>query len=288
MTSITMKLLREPLVQFLCLGVLIFAVDRYVLVTSDDPRRILIDDRRYAELVDIFEEGQSRLPTEEEIQELMVKWAQNEVLYREARSMGLDLGDEMIRQRLILKIRDILFNNLIIELPEDDELRAWFEDNRIAYDRPELLDFEQFLLGDADQARAGRLAAELGSSSRPEEFVDSFRAYGRRPRANLESVFGESGAERLATAAESAWVPVQSDYGTHLARITARYPGEPAVYEVVRAQVAQDWKDAQRKRELSMALSAIVDQYDISYSLSPDVVRESLAAAQTAARTRAQ
>jgi len=285
MKPLISRLFREPLFQFMILGLVVFGVDRYVLENMDDPRRIVIDDARYTELVDIFRENQGRRPTEGEARELMVTWAQNEVLYREALNMRLDLGDEMIRQRLILKVRDILFKNVITEAPPPDQLQAWFEENRSAYDRPELVDFEQFLVTDLDSEAAAALAARLGDAEHPQGYAAAFRRYPRRPLSNLGAAFGDDDGQRLIDGEDDQWMAVESDYGWHLARITARYAGEPADFTAVRARVAQDWLESARKQELANTLSSIVDQYDISYSLSPDIVKDSLQEAEMAARS---
>jgi hypothetical protein len=276
MSDRSLKLLKEPLVQFLVLGALVFAVDQYVIGRADDPRRIVFDDERYQELVDIFVSGQGRKPTEDEIQELIIQWTQNEVLYREALAMDLDKGDEMIRQRLILKTRDILFNNVVAELPPEAELEAWFEANRVAYDRPELVDFEQFLVADLDAESAGDLAIELATEPHPEAYDDAFRRYPHRPPSNLVAVFGEAQAERLLAAPEGSWVPVKSEYGWHLARITQRQPGDPAEFGEVRHQVVSDWLDMARKRDLAAALNAIVEEYDFRYTVTEDAVEGTL------------
>lgn len=279
MTTIS-RLWKEPLVQFLVLGAVVIGIDRYAIGSADDPRRIVFDDTRYRELVDIFNEGKGRKPTEEEIEELIVTWTQNEVLYREALAMGLDKGDDMIRNRVILKIRNILFNNVVTELPPEDQLEAWFEDNRIAYDRPDLYDFEQFLIADADAAAAQALAAELDDAPHPPDYETAFRRYPHRPGSNLVSVFGEDGGQRLLDAELEHWVPVQSTYGWHLARVTRHVPGEPAVFEEVRHAVAKDWLAIHEQKDLSDALAAIVEDYDFRYQVTQEAVAGTLRTAE--------
>ncbi len=272
----------EPLVQFLALGVLVFAIDLFVLGKADNPRRISVNDARYREIVDIFEENQGRQPTGEEVRDLIIKWTQNEILYREAIAMGLDKGDEMIRSRMVLKLRDILFNNLIVETPAEETLRQWFADNRSAYDRPELIDFEQFLASDLDRESAAGLAAELGSDVHPDAYGAAFRQYPRRIDDNLFAVFDAEDAQAMIDAPTGQWVAVESDLGWHLARVTARYPRVEADFDKVRTTVARDWREAARKRELSEALSEIVAQYDISYEFTADLVEQSLASTDPA------
>ncbi|MEO0996357.1 MAG: peptidylprolyl isomerase [Pseudomonadota bacterium] len=281
MTISGARLLKEPLVQFLLLGAVVFGAERYVFVTTDQPQRIVIDDARYRELVDIFQEGQSRAPSSAEMDELILTWAQNEVFYREALAMELDRGDEMIRQRLILKYRDILFNNLIVELPPDDVLEAWFEEHRAAYDRPALVDFEQFLVADRNEREARTLARELGDGRHPERYGGVLRVYRQRPEGNLYSAFGEDGGKALLGAGDNDWTAVQSDHGWHLARITRRYPAEPADFASVRHDIAADWLKQAREREMAATLKEVVDEYDIRYSLSRDLVERSVASRGT-------
>ncbi|MEM9316647.1 MAG: peptidyl-prolyl cis-trans isomerase, partial [Pseudomonadota bacterium] len=70
-------ILREPLVQFLAIGALLFAVERVVALQADDPYEIIVDAGEIASLVRVFTEGQGRPPSEEEVKNLLVKWSQN-------------------------------------------------------------------------------------------------------------------------------------------------------------------------------------------------------------------
>ncbi len=277
MRQTLLRIASEPLVQFLILGALVFAIDLYVLGAKDDPRRILVDDARFQEIASVFEENQGRPPTEDEIGDLIVKWTQNEILYREALTMGLDQGDEMIRSRMVLKLRDVLFNNVIIEAPSDEVLEAWFAEHRANYDRPEFIDFEQFLVSDLESEAAAELAAMLGDDQHPEQYARDFRRYAKRIDDNLLAVFKDADAERLIDAPAGQWVAVESDLGWHLARITTRYPGVEAEFDVVRTAVVRDWREAARKQELAESLSEIVALYDVSYEFTVDVVEQSLA-----------
>lgn len=264
-----MQLLRQPLVQFLVIGTLVFAVDWYVNGRADDPRQIIIDDARYAEIAGIFLDNQGREPSDEEMNDLVVTWAQNEVLYREARLMGLDAGDEMIRQRLILKLRNVLFNRLVAKAPDEAGLRAWFEDNRARYDTPETFDFEQFKVGGAEAGmQAESLAADLGTNPPGEAWRDAVRQYARRPASNLEVVFGEADTARLTAAPIGEWVAVSSPAGWHLARVTQRFDGRLADFEAIRSQVGEDWKAQAQERQLARVLRDIADDYDIRIELS--------------------
>ncbi len=268
-----LSLAREPLTQFLLIGVVIFGLEQWVLDNTETPRRIVVDTEQYQELVGIFQEGQGREPTPEEMQNLIIKWSQNEVMYREARLMGLDLGDEMIRQRLILKLRNVLFSNLITEIPSDEVLAAWFEQHRDAYDRPSLYDFEQFSLpepGTVEVALA--LAEKMNLDPAVEPPAEArLRRYKRRPAVNVTSLFGQGRSAHLLQGPVGIWKAVPADRSWHLMRITKVYPGQPAEFADVRSQVVVDWEDDARKRELTAALGSIVERYEIQVDIKTAV-----------------
>jgi hypothetical protein len=278
---------KEPLLQFLLLGLLLFGVDRIVQGKAVDPRRIVVDDAKYAEIAAQFEEAEGRAPRPEEVPDLIVKWSQNEVLYREARLMGLDQGDDMIRQRLLLKLRNILFSNIVTQPPPDAELQAWFEARREQYDRAARVDFEQFLLpGGIDAARGDALAQAIGSGPAPAEHEAAVRRYYERPESNVFELFGAAEGQRLVAGADGTWQLLRSSQGLHLARVTRRYPLEPARFEEIRPRVAAEFREAQKRVELAAALKEIVDRYDIRVERrrTPDAAEPAASAATLRAR----
>lgn len=262
------SLASQPLVHFLFLGALVFAADRALLERQDDPRVILIDDSRYAEIAGIFQDNQGHAPSEAAMADLTVKWAQNEVLYREARLMGLDQGDEMIRQRLILKLRNVLFNRIDDVQATRADLEQWFEAHRERYENPPTLTIEQFQVSDSENPDAARaLATQLGDGAVPEAFVSNLRRYRKRSEASLQQVFNPVTIASLAAGPDGRWVPIESAQGWHLARVTERQPGSKVTLEQVERQVRTDWQQDAEQAQLAQALTAIADSYDIRIAL---------------------
>ncbi|MCB1740318.1 MAG: peptidyl-prolyl cis-trans isomerase [Gammaproteobacteria bacterium] len=261
------SLASEPLIQFLLIGLVMFiAHDR--LLDGNNPRRIVVDDARLNEIRAIFEEAQGRAPSTQELDDLLVRWVRNEVLFREALKMGLDQGDDMIRSRLILKIRNILFDNLGVETPPDAVLQTWFEENRDAYDLPALYSFEQFRLEDGvDREQAEQLAQTLGSAPPQGRHAAALRRYARRPEVNLSQVFGADDTRRLLSVPDHHWTVLSSVQGLHLARITERFAADPAEFDATRARVMRDWEKSARQLQLARALKKIHDKYDIRYEV---------------------
>lgn len=136
--------MREPLLHFVVLGAVLFAVDHIIAGRADDPHTITVDasvDRRAREL---FRQEHGRDPNAEELHALRRPWLENEVLYREGIAMQLDKGDPAIRDRVIFKMQSLIEAGLRTPTFDEKTLRDWFEKNRAKYDQPSVpADFEQ-------------------------------------------------------------------------------------------------------------------------------------------------
>lgn len=286
-----LTLLREPLIQFLIIGAGLFAADHYFTLQRDDPTQIFVDADRLAWLVEVYQQGQGRLPERAEIDSLIVKWSQNEIFYREARAMGLDQGDEMMRSRLILKMRNILFNRIVQEPPGDDELRQWFELNREKYDVPPRYTFEQFPLADIhNEADVRQLAEELADKSVPEQFASSLREYPRRPATNIQTLFGEAGRGALVAAPVGHWLALRSQQSWHLARVTELHPSIPADFETVKSGVSKEFQEISADLQLVEMASEIAYKYQLHREFDDADLEKILADASnyTPAKTTAE
>jgi len=272
---------REPLIQFLLLGLLIFAADQYALGNRDDPSLIKVGDDQYMELKQIFVEGQGRDPSASEMKKLIIKWAENEILYREALRMGLDQGDEMIRSRIILKMQNILFNNAIMEAPTRQELEEFFAFKRHDYDIPERIDVEQFSAPDITTLQAAdALAQRLDSlAAVPQTYQAALRAISQRPVSHMPILFGPEAATKLAQAPDGHWIGFEQNGRYRLARIVRRYPAEPVELDAVKTRVAKDWQKFRYDIQLADQTRAIAERYSVQMELSPalaDAVRVSI------------
>jgi PPIC-type PPIASE domain len=264
------SLLREPLVHFLVLGLLIFAVDNYMRPPADSRRTINVDMKVENTLVTLFKDGQGREPTPEEVDRLVKRWLLNEIYYREALALGLDQGDEMIRSRLVLKMRDVLLSNLVVDPVSDDKLRAWFEANRKRYDTPERFDVMQFLVADGKsgsrQQAEKLLPVSSGGGAIPKAYANAVRRYTGRTRENIANLFGDSFASELLARRDAGWRVIESRRGWHVARVEAVHPAIPADFQDVRRQVKADYEEAQRTIAAFEAIKEIRSRYTILYN----------------------
>jgi len=99
-----MRLLREPLLHFLVLGGAIFAAHALLSRDAAGRDRVVVTSGRIESLAGQFATAHGRPPDPAERQGLIDDWVREEILCREAVSLGLDREDAVIRDRLRQKM----------------------------------------------------------------------------------------------------------------------------------------------------------------------------------------
>lgn len=259
-------LAREPLLHFLVIGSLIFAVDAVANPAIRTDKTIVVSAEMKNDLVRQFEDARGRPPTESELDTVIDAWLLNEVLYREARTLGLDKGDDMIRERIIHKMRLLIFSNIVVPEPTTADLQAWFDAHHDRYDEPERLNF--FEVRVADPGEAGREHAEqtlqaIRSEAEGNDLRSQVRLYARRPAAAVDKAFGSGFADKLARLPTGTWSLIDADDGWHIVRIDAIEPGKPAAFAEVRDQIAAEWKQEQLRSLARDAVHKLGAHYDV-------------------------
>jgi hypothetical protein len=254
---------REPLVHFAVLGGLLFLIFG---PGEDEPsaEQIVISEGQVRNLAAVFERTWQRPPTEAEVEGLIQDRIDEEVLAREARSLGLDQNDTVIRRRLRQKMEFVAADLMQREPPDDAELQAYLDANPERFRRPGRVSFTQVFLdrdlrGDGLEQDAERLLVRLqaGDPVDPRRLADPSLlapSYDLMTTDEVDRLFGPEFAERLKSLPTGRWVgPVASPYGDHLIRIEERSAPAPARLDQVRAEVAREL-EAERRREAQDAL----------------------------------
>ena len=182
--------LREPLLHFIVLGGLLFAVDHFLVGRADDPRTIIVGPDVDSEAVEVFEASRARKPNADELAALHRVWLDNEVLYREGLALQVDKGDSAIRERVIFKALTVIDASVKLPQIDDKQLRAWFESHRAKYDEPARYNFQEAVLsGDTSEAAVRSFVAALNAGA-PSDAQAGLRVFKDRPLANLVQSYG--------------------------------------------------------------------------------------------------
>lgn len=266
-TDSATKWLREPLLHFILLGALLFAVDHYLISQKDDPGTIVVTTEIDDDIEGAFEEARGHEPSLEELTALQRLWLDNELLYREGLSMQLDKGDDAIRQRVIFKALSVIEASLKLPEYDDNVLRKWFEARRDKYDEPARYDFQEAVLsGEKSEVEVKTFVNTLNREA-PGDTGAGLRVFKGRPQENLEQSYGAEFIKVLETAQSGDWHALPTKNGWRAIRLDARTPAKPADFETLRGVILQDWTDATMAELRTAAVRALADKYQIKFEV---------------------
>ena len=255
--------LREPLLHFLVLGGVLFALDHALVARTDDRHVIVMDATVDAEARQLFKTSRGRDPSPAELASLRQVWLDNEVLYREGMAMQMDKGDSAIRERVIFKALSVVDANVKLPPVDDKVLRDWFEAHRAKYDDPARVDFQEAALaGDASEATVRAFVARLEGGTSGDAGA-GLRVFKGRPTGNLEQSYGADFAHALQAGPAGRWQALRSQDGWRAVMLDRATPATPADFQKLRSVVQQDWTDATLAEQRSAAVRALAAKYSV-------------------------
>jgi hypothetical protein len=213
--------------------------------------------------IDNFDEDKSRVPSDDELTKMIESWVASEILYREGKALGVDRGDDMIRDRVAFKLQLLIFDQIHVAPPTEDQLRAWFASNHARFDEQERVGF--YLTPPTDQITAQRQLEDILGQHESEELQKQTRAILARPVASLAASFGEGFRDGLLAMPQGQWNILQSKDGWHVVRLDSRRPGALASFENVRDEVARIWQTEETRKQAWEAVSRLKANYKVRY-----------------------
>ena len=261
-----MKLLRDPLIHFLALGAALFAFHAAwsALVTRAD-RQLVVDTGEITRQSQLFAVENGRPPSDPELQGIILSYVEEEVLAREARRLGLDADDTVVRRRLAQKMR-LLSDSGAVDAPDEATLQAWFDARADQYAQAERRAVEHVFFSDegrTDAAADARDADLSDWSAAGDPFIVS-RTLPPTTRLKMQQDYGGAFARTAFELAPSTWsAPVRSPFGVHRLRVTDVVEARPPSLDDSRARVLADWTDAQREARAAQGLRDMVARYDV-------------------------
>jgi peptidyl-prolyl cis-trans isomerase C len=213
-----------------------------------------------------------RPPTGEELGRLVEDFVREEVLYREALALGLDLADLVVRRRLVQKMEVLAFADCA---PLGDAgVMDYFLVHRERYRLPETVSFTHAFFSTAvrggraaEDARAARIglqrsgAADAAGMGDPPVVASPVTAATRRQVADR---FGAEFADAVFALTPGAWDgPAASAYGQHLVLVTEHAPGRLPELAEVSGRVAADMDAERRAGAVDAMYARLRAQYEV-------------------------
>jgi hypothetical protein len=274
---IVARILREPLVQFLLVGLALFGAWQLVKpvhAARDAPYRIVIGEDDLKQMALAWMAKGLPPPTPQQMQELVEAKVREEVLYREALALGLDKDDVIVRRQLARKMEFVTEDLSKLEEPNPAELRAWYEKHRERFALPARATFRHVYFSPdrrGANTRADAAAALEQLSGKPIDVSvaigDRFMFqsyYGDRSMEVVAKEFGPKFARALADLPAGAWAgPVESGYGWHLVFIDAMTPQRIPDFESIEPEVRNAWIEDHREKTRAKLYESMRARYEV-------------------------
>ncbi len=271
--------LREPLLHFLLLGLVLFVVYGYMHrgrggVESSRQIVLSLDELRQMDMY--FESQWHRPPTPAEFQAMVEDKVREEVLYREALAMGLDKDDTIVKRRMAQKMQFLAEDVAAAHEPSTAELKAWFEKNSNQFALPGRYSFRHLYFSpdkrgknaQPDAAKAlARISGQPEDSAVAASLADRFMFqdyYGDQATEAIAKEFGPQFAVAIEKLKPGSWQgPIQSGYGWHLVFVGTVIPGRIPAFEEMEPDVKIAWLGEQKRQAWQKAYQEMRAKYNV-------------------------
>ena len=272
------RFLSEPLVQFLIIGAGIYAAYATLGTPEEESAdtKIHIDEAQISAYITEWQSRWNRPPTRGEIEGLIQNQVKEEVLYRQAVSMGLGKDDVITRRRMAQKLEFLTSDLAQAQQPAEGELEAYFAENLADYREPDLISFSQVFFnpderGNAtvDDAKAALEKFKTAGAPDPKtlEAGDRFMLQSYFPNATEAAVSRLMGAKFAETTMKlkvGEWNgPELSGYGVHLVYVYDLKEGAVPELAEVKDKVLEAWHEEQRESFNAEFLKNLKERFEI-------------------------
>lgn len=272
--------LKSPLVHFFALAGVIFAL--YTVLddapAAPAPDAITLSPEEAGRLVTRFTKTWNRPPSADEVKGLVRAWALEEAYVRDALALGLDQGDQVIRQRLMLKMQFLAESGAEAEHADDAALQAFLDKNPERFRQPARLAFSQVLLPPGQAEEASKIRAALENGANPATLGKASLLPGTFPMTPVPAIdrtFGDGFGETVAGLPVGRWEgPVKSSYGLHLLRVTGRTEAALPPLAEIRSRVETEWRAAKAREMREAFEKALLARYTVTLPTAEEVLAQ--------------
>jgi hypothetical protein len=275
----TMRLLKEPLLHFLLAGAVLFGAHAWMKHTPGQPdadkaRKIQITAGDVKWLTENWTTQWRRPPMRDELRGLILDYLNEQLLAREARALGLEDNDVIIRRRLAQKLAFLIDDTMRRAEPTDSELQQFYATNARRFRSGAQISFSHIYFSTqrrtdarSDAAGALKLLLARGETPTSSELGDRLLIDSElrdETEQSISNAFGPAFARAVFGLEPGTWSgPIESGYGLHLVRVSNLREARLPPLAEVRARVVEDWNRQQEQLAKERYLGELRKKYDI-------------------------
>ena len=255
----------KKVLAFFGIGIVILFLD-LIFNYDEDELNIFISDQEIESLIYAWELQVGRSPNSADVKNIIDDVIKEEILYREALRLNLDLEDRIIKRRLAQKI-SFLREETSIAPPKLEELQAFFEKNIESYIFPERFTFTHLYFS---SERNGKQRAEEASKNFKEDSLpksDPFmlgKNFVEKSRFEIQRDFGNQFTKIFDELVFDSWIgPIESAYGFHLVKLLNKVESVTPNLSQVKEKVEVDFYLEEKQKTLDSYLVELRDKYQV-------------------------
>lgn len=288
-------IIKDPLIHFLAIGFSFFIL--FSIVSNDklqvNDQLIVVDEQALLEFMqfqakafntDYFTNQLASLTAEEKLK-LVNGYIREEVLYREAKKLGMELNDNLIRRRLVGKI-EYLTSSMSSQLvnASKEQLQALYQQQKDEYYIEPTITFTHIFFDAEKNGKdkalelakyqlsefTGKLIPSFNEAAKYSDRFPYHLNYVKRSRSFIQNHFGESFAQDLfaRNMSSKAWLgPIQSTYGYHLVLTLEQTSGRYPTVDEVMTELSGEFKRQQTQELQNQAIQSLIDSYQVDIDL---------------------
>ena len=262
--------MREPLLHFLAAGVGLFLLFNYAAGPEDvGDDKIVVSSGQIEHMTTLFVKTWQRAPTDVELRGLVDSFILEEVLYREAVTIGLDRDDTIIRRRLKQKM-EFLVDDFSAASPSDADLQQFLDDDLERFRAEARISFEHVYLADPLAGEVESMLAALQSGEPLDSGITSLsgllpQRFYDDSETTIAGQFGENFKNVVFALDVGNWTgPVDSPFGSHLIRIDQIVEARVPKLDEIRDEVQREWLVDRREVAQQAVFDSLRDKYTIT------------------------
>lgn len=265
-------ILREPLLHFLLIGLLLFLLFGRVPGQHGSGQSVVISQAMINEITQGFQATWQRPPTAQELKGLVDTRIREELVFREGIALGLDKDDPVIRRRVAQKVEVMAEESALQETADEAQLLEYLQRHAARYQQPAEVAFAQVLFdpdkhGERLQDDLAAALQRLQAGVAADQVGDRTQLPAQVATTPLDLVgreFGDVFAGALPGLPQGRWSgPVASGFGLHLVRLDSLTPARAATLEEVRKAVERDWENERRQQARQSYYEALAEKYPV-------------------------
>ncbi|TLU65118.1 peptidyl-prolyl cis-trans isomerase [Thalassotalea litorea] len=269
------QLIKEPLTHFIVIAVGLFLAFDVMNDNEDDAQHVInVSSGRVEQLHQRFVKVWQRTPTQEEMDKLINNYVMDEIYAREARGLGLDVNDGVIRKRLRQKMEFMMQDITSAQPPDAQELARFFKENQNKYREPNAYSFQQVFISDDSPEKiinvwVGQQQKRINKGLEPEGASSLLpKSLQSQSLSIVARLFGNEFAKALSVQPIEQWSgPIRSGYGLHFIYISDIQHGSLPKLSQIEDNVLADWRYQKNLANQKSYEQDLLDRYEVNVNM---------------------